>query len=392
MSKFDLSSVPMVEIVEGKARLLVPNPETYRVSRGTYSPSKAIVFFNPLMKENRDIMVAVITALSKVSRHVVTFAESMGGVGVRTVRVLLETDVEEALYNDFHLLAVKVATENLERNGVLAKARISSLDANFFHSLHGRGPYRVTYLDLDPFGSPAPYMFTAISAVQHGGILGVTSTDSAVLGGLYPTKSLARYGTWIEKTHMMKEIGIRSLLGSIARFASSQDVSIVPLLSYCDKYYVRLYVKILRSRSKAQISASKLGFVRYNEESLSWALEPTGGPLKRNAEKLIGPVWTAAYCDKEFVKTVYNLSKDWLSQRSTRLLENMLEELDSFGYVSLPAVTKKLKTSSVSRSFVMEKIRASGYKASPSIFGGDCIKTDIPPEELLRFFKTNVLS
>lgn len=371
----------MIEMQEGKAHLLVPNPETYRVSKGTYSPSKTPVFFNPLMKENRDFMIAVLVALTEISSHTVYFAESMGGVGVRTVRASLEAKVEEAFYNDSHPLAVKIATKNIERNGISARTKISLSDANVFQALHSKGPNRVTYLDLDPFGSSAPYMFTAIGAVQHGGILGITSTDSAVLNGLHPRKALARYGAWVERTHMMKELGVRLLLGSLARLASSQDVGILPLVSYSEKYYVRVYVKILRSKSEARLAVSKLGFVFYDKELLSWTLGRFGEATKGCANKPIGPIWTSSYYDRSFVKKIYDSSKDILSPRLIKLLEIMLEELDSFGYVSLPLVAKKLKSNPVATAVAIEKIRNSGYKASPTIFGSDCIKTDIFEKE-----------
>lgn len=382
----------MIEILEGKARLLVPNPEAYRVSHRTYSPSKTPVFFNPLMKDNRDLMIAVLTVLSNIPHRTVSFAESMGGIGVRTVRALVETNVKEAFYNDSHPLAVKLATENVERNGVLVRTKISSLDANVFQAIHSKSSNRVTYLDLDPFGSSAPYMFTAIGAVQHDGVLGVTSTDSAVLNGLHPSRSLARYGAWIEKTYMMRELGVRLLLGSLARMASSQDVGIVPLISYCESYYVRVYVKILRNKREAQLSISKLGFVYYDEESLSWTLARFGETARRYTGKPIGPIWTAPYCDKNFVRKIYDSSKGCLSPRVIKLLEVMLEELDSFGYIPLPLIAKKLKTNPVATATAVEKIREAGYEASPTIFGSDCIKTGIPPYEYLQFFKTNVLS
>lgn len=57
---------------------------------------------------------------------------------------------------------------------------------------------RVEVIDLDPYGTAAPFIDSSIQGVQDGGLLCVTCTDLAVLaGGNYPEKwqvtSLSRW-------------------------------------------------------------------------------------------------------------------------------------------------------------------------------------------------------
>lgn len=48
---------------------------------------------------------------------------------------------------------------------------------------------RVDMIDLDPYGTAAPFLDSAIQAVSDGGLLAVTCTDMAVTAGHnYPEK------------------------------------------------------------------------------------------------------------------------------------------------------------------------------------------------------------
>ncbi len=79
---FNNSSVnieELVEVVEGKARILVPNPPMKYTVGGRPEPAKAPVFFNPLMSNNRSISVAVLRA----------FMDSRGEAGGHRVRAPL---------------------------------------------------------------------------------------------------------------------------------------------------------------------------------------------------------------------------------------------------------------------------------------------------------------
>jgi tRNA G26 N,N-dimethylase Trm1 len=48
---------PSETIQEGKVRLVVPKLEAFKKQPADYAPSKAPVFYNPVMEMNRDISV-----------------------------------------------------------------------------------------------------------------------------------------------------------------------------------------------------------------------------------------------------------------------------------------------------------------------------------------------
>lgn len=49
-------------------------------------------------------------------------------------------------------------------------------------------------VDLDPYGTAAPFLDGAVQAVKDGGLLCVTCTDMAVLAGSQPAACFAKYG------------------------------------------------------------------------------------------------------------------------------------------------------------------------------------------------------
>jgi len=53
---------PSEIVSEGKVNILVPNLKAYGVVASDYAPSKAPVFYNPVMEFNRDLTVLAFKA------------------------------------------------------------------------------------------------------------------------------------------------------------------------------------------------------------------------------------------------------------------------------------------------------------------------------------------
>ena len=65
----------------------------------------------------------------------------------------------------------------------------SSLTGSALMYQHRAGSQRVEVVDLDPYGTAAPFVDAALGCVTDGGLLCVTCTDLAVLAGSqYPEK------------------------------------------------------------------------------------------------------------------------------------------------------------------------------------------------------------
>src|SRR4030043_1457612 len=101
---------PTENITEGTVKLLVPKLKAFVTSPSEYAPSKAPVFYNPVMELNRDISVLALQAYQRRTNKEISICEPLTSSGVRGVRVAAEIHgVSKLLINDINMRAVKVA-------------------------------------------------------------------------------------------------------------------------------------------------------------------------------------------------------------------------------------------------------------------------------------------
>ncbi len=65
---------------------------------------------------------------------------------------------------------------------------------------------RFSIVDLDPYGSPAPFLDAAVQCVADGGLLLITCTDMAVLCGNHSETCHAKYGSISLKSKFCHEM------------------------------------------------------------------------------------------------------------------------------------------------------------------------------------------
>lgn len=66
----------------------------------------------------------------------------------------------------------------------------------------------ISIIDLDPYGSPIPFLDSAIRTIADGGLFMVTSTDMAVLCGNQEGACYAKYGSYPIKAKFCHEMVI----------------------------------------------------------------------------------------------------------------------------------------------------------------------------------------
>ena len=121
-----------------------------------------------------------------------------------------------------------------------------------------RGEFEV--IDLDPYGTAAPFIDSAVCAISTGGLLCVTCTDMAVLAGTYPETALAKYGGTSMRSKFCHEHALRLLLNAIEAAANRNKRFIKPILSCSIDYYVRVFVQVFESPSEVKRSGTKRSF------------------------------------------------------------------------------------------------------------------------------------
>jgi tRNA (guanine26-N2/guanine27-N2)-dimethyltransferase len=250
------------EYTEGRTTFLSADVDHY--SGDKKQPTTSLpVFYNPRMQLNRDLSVLFLMAY--MEKHPVEMmCEPLTGSGVRTLRYLNEC------LGDFHAkmcdanpLAVKTAQRNVETLGFGDRAEVIHGDAKVLLMTESRGK-RFDFVDIDPFGTPTPYLYAAVQSISpKGGLLAVTATDMPVLCGVYPKIALRRYGGFSARAPFTHEIAIRLLNGFVYSVAGSNDCSMEPLAVLSTDHYVRTWVRIETNRTESNRQASDVGIIQY---------------------------------------------------------------------------------------------------------------------------------
>jgi tRNA (guanine26-N2/guanine27-N2)-dimethyltransferase len=193
------------------------------------------VFYNPAMAMDRDIGVAFVSAHFSGSSS--TGWEMLAATGVRGLRLIAETGCFASyVFTEASPEAAEVVATNARP---FPAARVVRGDAH--HPPVG-GPF--DYVDLDPYGSPLPFLSTAVASTRDGGVLAVTATDMMVLAGAQSSACERRYGSRPVRGRLGPEGGLRILLATIAREARGARRSAHPLLAYVRDHHVRAYVRV----------------------------------------------------------------------------------------------------------------------------------------------------
>lgn len=220
------------EVKEGTTRILVPK-----------QPTKSI-FYNPKMELCRDIDIASIAAFVSSlppQQASLTYIDALAGTGVRGVRVAKEVGLRVVI-NDRSSSAYEVINQNIKRNAIEEKAKAYNENANV---LLLQNTYDL--VDLDPFGSPVPFLDAACKSAKK--LLLITATDTAPLCGAH-SGGLRRYDAKPLNTEYHKEMATRILLGKVTRDLCKYDRAIQPLLSYSKAHFVRLIAQVEKGAKK----------------------------------------------------------------------------------------------------------------------------------------------
>ncbi len=370
---------------EGAAEILVPKISYF--TREKESLANAPVFYNPVMRFNRDIAVLTLRTYFNMLGEKFSVCEPMTGCGVRGVILALEVDgIKKVFLNDLNPNAYALCLFNVKKNGVDDKMVVRNLDANLFLSRYSRPRKRFNVIDVDPFGSPVPYIDSAIRALRNKGLLAVTATDVASLCGVYPEACLRRYGKTL-RTEYCHEIAIRLVIGYIARTAAKYDTGIQVLFSHSTDHYIRIYARIFDGAKLADKCISKLGYILhcYNclHREVSYGIASS---LKRTCNEceaeldVAGPLWLGELVDKEFCfKMLVELdnAKSVDRGRLTKLLNTLLEEAAGpQTYYVISKACDKFNLRTPKKIDIIQALLDLGYFVSETHFNLNGLRTN----------------
>jgi tRNA (guanine26-N2/guanine27-N2)-dimethyltransferase len=382
------------KIVEGSTKLLVP--ALCLVSR---VPPRRPAFFNPSAKLSRDISILLYRSfLHGMGKNKKIFADPLSGVGARALRVAVEVaEIDKVYINDVNPLAIEFSKKTALLNFVEGKCNFSINEAcKFLLSTDER----FTIVDLDPFGSPAPYIDCAVRSVINLGLLSVTATDTAVLCGIFSDVCFRKYYSRPIRCHYGNEIAIRILLSLVSLTASRLGLSIEPLFAHSYSQYIRVYVRLKLSSAEANRVRQKLGFIQhcYNCGNRTIAKEYEKVDVCDLCGKILkvaGQLWISKLFNKTLVEKMdtSNLKKIHSSIEDNvivdgSILRTCLEENDDIPYYFITdEIAAKLKTSPYSVERTIERLSEAGYRASRTILNTRGFKTDAKIEDILNLLR-----
>ncbi|KAJ6502519.1 N2,N2-dimethylguanosine tRNA methyltransferase [Mycena sanguinolenta] len=366
--------------------------------------------------------------------------EALSATGLRSIRYAKEIPhVSHILANDLSPAATAAMRRNIEINGLSPRPppsekeeasgpstrpveiKVNEGDACTLMYNHREPSRRVDVVDLDPYGSAAPFIDAAVQCIKDGGLLCVTCTDLAVLATTnYSEKCFSNYGGVPIKSEYSHEAALRLVLHAVSTSASRYGRYIEPLVSLSIDFYVRLFIRVATSPIQAKKAITKtstywicsncqsfygqpLGKLveTVHGKSVNYNFKLQGGPpvIDKCPEcdsvmHMAGPMWSAPIHNPEFVAKVLDHVENNEAQYGTAVrMKGMLtvakEELPDTPFYFTPSkVSKHFHCVTPSFSDMASALLHGGHKISRSHASAGSIKTTATNAELFDIYRS----
>lgn len=346
--------------------------------------SDAPVFYNPHMELNRDLSILAIQVFQKEQQREINICDLFGGSGIRGIRYKNEIEgVGEVCINDISELANHYEKHNIELNN-LDDVEVYQHDASMFLRMK-RGEFDV--IDIDPFGTPSPFLDSAGYCARRNSLLCVTATDTSALCGTYKEPCIRKYNAKPYKSEYCHETGIRILAGfvalTLAKYAKCMEVK----MSHSTEHYMRMYLEIKKGSKKTDKSLTNIGYISHCNNCLHrQTSKGLASPIEETCpvcgEKLIhaGPLWLGDIQNRDFIEKMIQESENKkinTEKEALKLLNKCLEECEAPAtFYDVHAICKSLKISAPKFDLILDSINNEGFLSTKTHFNPLGIKTN----------------
>ncbi|KAI9866220.1 MAG: RNA methyltransferase tRNA(m5U54)methyltransferase, partial [Pleopsidium flavum] len=296
-----------------------------------------------------------------------TILDALSATGLRALRYAKEIPfVTSVTANDLSKEATASIQLNIQNNKLQdrifpvtsdARVHMYSMVSQQCPKQPGGHVGKYDVIDLDPYGTAAPFFDAAVQSVTDGGLLCVTCTDSGVFASTgYLEKTYSLYGGLPIKGPHSHEGGLRLIIHAIAASAARYGLAIEPLLSLSIDFYARIFVRVTRSPAEVKFLAGKTMIV-YNCDSGcgAWSTQllarnretkgKKGGTYHKHTLAL-GPS-TTEHCEHCGFKT-HMAGPMWAGPLHnilfTQRILDLLPGLDKETYATVPRIEGMLST------------------------------------------------
>ncbi len=328
-------------------------------------------FHNPAMALNRDLSVLLVDAYGASRGRQIDVADALAGAGARSLRLANECKADIVVHaNDGDPNGIAAIEVGRQANKI-PQARLQAARGNAHAFLAAR---RFDVVDIDPFGSPSPFLDAAVRATRHNGLVCVTATDTAALAGTYPRVCRRRYGAEPagQGTPWAREAGLRILAGAVVRSAGRFDRAAIPVLSVAQDHWMRVVCKVKDQRGGSSV-ANRLG----------WAWHDSDVPVTsgRPRPEAAGPLWLGPLHEASILAAMQDLTAD--TSKAGRLLGALADEADAPPFhVDPGALQRHFGEPMPRRDIFIKALIAAGHGAARTHLDPQGIRTDASLEEI----------
>ena len=357
--------------------------------------SDAPVFYNPHMELNRDLSILAIQVFQKEEDREIDICDLFGGSGIRGIRYKNEIDgVNEVSINDISEVANHYERHNIELNN-LSDIEVFQHDASMFLRMK-RGEFDV--IDIDPFGTPSPFLDSAGYCARRNSLLCVTATDTSALCGTYKEPCIRKYNAKPYKSEYCHENGIRILIGFGALTLAKYQKYIEVKMSHSSEHYMRTYLKVRKGSKATDESLKNIGYIAHCKHCLHRS-EYKGLASSipefcpECGEKLIvaGPMWLGPVQNEEFIDSMIEIAEEKDLNQKEKVLKLLnsckIEANAPSTFYDIHKVCRALKISAPKFEKVFDKLEEEGFIAVKTHYSPLGIKTNASNKELMDIIK-----
>lgn len=342
------------------------------------------IFYNPNMRFCRSISSLAVGAIGEPLEVVDAFCAS----GIRGIRYAKENpNVSKLSSLDIEKTAVKAAVKNAKSVKIKSTGIADNITTAAFET-------DADFLEIDPFGTPSPYLADAMRFFNSKKIayLSATATDVAVLCGGKLAASLKNYQAKPLNCSFTHEIGLRILMRRVVDVAAEFNLGVEPLISFSDQHYLKTVMRMVRGAEPAFESQRKSGHLSFCKKCgwrISSKFPAVACVFCASDIDWAGPLWLGELHSLPFVKKMQELNggREYEDKpKLSRFLSLMEGEVGMPPYYyNIHELCKLNRIQPVPKfEAVLKSLTGRGYKAGRTHFSPICMKTDAPMNDILE--------